>query len=180
MNEKPKLPPMMFPSEQVMALPGSQEPELARDMESETSFWNKPFGKLIRWLAFIPVGCVLGSILQILPPLGVELARSYKPEFNFLTILIAVFAVSIGTTVVWFWGAGVFLTAVLSCRIIAPNHRVGSVIGGTLFSGYQGINIVWLFGLVLYGQASWVFIAYQLVFSAIFIFGIVTAYNEDA
>jgi hypothetical protein len=169
---------MMFSSEEVMALPRNQEPKW--NIESKTSFWNNPFGKLIRWLAFIPVGFVLGSILQVIPPLGVALAREYKPEFNFLTVFLAIFAVSIVGTVGWFWALGVFFTPVLSCRTIAPNHRVGSVIAGTLFCVYQGINIVWLFGLGLYGQASWVFIVYQLVFSAIFIFGIVTAYNEDA
>src|SRR4029453_8338538 len=121
------------------------------------------------------IGFVLGSILQSLPPLGVELARAYKPEFNFLTILIAIIVVSILTTVVGLWFFGVFGTPVLSCRIIAPNHRVASVMFGTLFCLFQGLYIL---GLI--GRASWVYILYQLVFSATFIFGIVTAYNEDA
>ena len=146
-----------------------------RTMETETPFWSNAFGKLIRWLVFIPIGFVLGSILQSLPPLGVELARRYKPEFNFLTILIAIVVVSILGSVGWFWVLGVAATPVLACRVIAPNHRVGAVIFGTLFCLFQAI-----YTLGLFGHASWIFILYQLIFSTIFIVGIVIAYKEDA
>lgn len=141
----------------------------------ETTFWNKPFGKLIRWLAFIPVGFALGGFLEALPPLGVELARAYQPEVNFLTIIMAIVVVAISPWIGPLWFAAVYGTPLLSCRVIAPNHRVGSIVFGTLFCVFKGTFILGLFG-----RTSWVFILYHLVFTTIFIFGIVGAHNENA
>ena len=87
--------------------------------EEPKSFWNSDLGKLIRWLGFIPVCIVVGCILEVLPWLGVAAAMQYKPAFNFLTIMAAVFAVSVGWSVAWFWGVAVFMTPILACRIIS-------------------------------------------------------------
>ncbi|MBU2574061.1 MAG: hypothetical protein KKH28_08310 [Elusimicrobia bacterium] len=145
-------------------------------MNNNRPFWQTGFGKSIRWLLFLPVGYILVYILQVVPPLVAAMALHYKPEFNFLVLIIGIIAVSLLCTLGSFWVMGVFMTPTLCCKIIAPNNKIGSVIFGTLFCLFQGFNILASFGLAHY----WVSIIYQTVFGAITIGGTVMAYMEDS
>lgn len=144
-------------------------------MNDNQSFWQTVFGRVIRWLLFLPVGFILVSILASLPPMALALAWGYKPEFSFLILIAAIFVVSIGGTIFCFWVGGVWMTPYLICRVIAPNNKVGSVIFGTLFCLYWVINILMSF----LGDASWVLIIYQMVFVGIVIGGTVMAYQDS-
>lgn len=137
--------------------------------------WTTGFGRLIRWLLFIPIGYLLACILQTLPPLAFALAWGWKLEFNFFVLIVAVIAVSFLTSICVFWCACVYLTPYLSCKIIAPDNKVGSVIFGTLFCLFQGI---FLLKELLGHDPSWLSIIYQIVFAGIVIVGTVTAYKE--
>ena len=131
-------------------------------------------GRIIRWLVFIPVGFLLVGILQALPPFAVMWAHSYRPEFSFLTIILAIIVVSILGTVGWFWLLGVWATPMLSCRIIAPHPQVAAVIFGTLFCLHQG---AFLLGLL--SRARWGLAIYHFIFCAIVVVGVVSAYKGD-
>jgi len=144
-------------------------------MNNNQPFWQTGFGRFIRWALFLPIGCVLLIILQALPPLAVEVASRCKPEFSCLVLIVAIVAVSMLSMIGWMWFLGVWMTPYLSCRLIAPNHKVGSVIFGTQFCLLQGIFILTLFG----GDYSWVFILYQILFAAIVIGGTVMAYRDS-
>jgi hypothetical protein len=144
-------------------------------MNDNQSFWQTGFGRFIRWLVFLPIGAILVSILQALPPLAVLWAWGYKLEFNLLTLIIGIFVVSILGAIGWWWFIGLFMTPYLSCKVIAPNNKVGSVIFGTLFCLFQGIFILSLFG----HDPSWVFIIYQIVIAGIVIGGTVMAYKDS-
>ena len=115
-------------------------------MNDNQSFWQTGFGRFIRWLVFLPIGGILVSILQALPPLAVLWAWEYKLEFNLLTLLIGIFVVGFLGTIGSLWVVGLGMTPYLSCKVIAPNNKVGSVIFGTLFCLCQGIFILTLFG----------------------------------
>jgi hypothetical protein len=151
------------------------EERLENMMNDNQPFWQTGFGRFIRWLVFLPIGCVLVAILQALPPLAVRLASGYKPEFSCLVLLLAIVAAGMLIPICSMWFMGVWMTPYLSCRLIAPNHKVGSVIFGTLFCLFQGIFILTLFG----GDYSWVEILYQILFTAIVIGGTVAAYKDS-
>ena len=144
-------------------------------MDEGTPFWQTGFGQLLRWLVFLPIGLFLTVILQGLPPGAVGLARAYKPEFNFLTIIIAIIVVSFLGIFLSLWLACVWMTPFLSCTLIAPNKKVALVIFGTIFCLFQGEFMLSL----LSDGTSWIFFTYQLSFSGLLIGGIVLAYKEE-
>ena len=144
-------------------------------MTSERGFWQSGFGKFIRWLVFLPIGFVLGSVLQSIPPIVVAFAASYKPQFSFLVLILALIVLSMLLTCIWLWGLAVFGTPYLSCRVIAPNHRVASVIFATLFIFCELAFILGLIGR----REPWILVIYNIIFSAIFVGGCVVAYKED-
>lgn len=141
-------------------------------MTDSKSFWASAVGKLIRWLAFIALAA--GAILQALPPIAVEFARRFKPEMNFLTIILAVLAVSGLTTLGWLWFMLVFGTPLVSCGAIAPNNRVGAVILGTIFILLQGTYVI-----LLLMQGAWISVIYQILFSTAYVAGVIAAHNTD-
>ncbi len=112
--------------------------------------------------------------MQMSPPILVGLAKNYKPEFNFLTILIAIFTLSTIGVLIYLWVLGVFATPILACGIIAPNQQVGSVIFGTLFCLSLIYYIVWIFN-----HSHWLSILYHVIFGALFMNGIIAAYKTN-
>lgn len=139
------------------------------------SLWDSGSAKILRWLFFLPIGFLLAGILQMLPPLAVEWARGFRPEISFLTIVLAVIAVSILGTVCWLWFAAVVMSPVLASRIIAPHRKIAAVIFGTLFCLFQALFVLRVF---LEG-GSWVYLGYQLLFAGLTIAGIIVAYKDD-
>ncbi len=104
----------------------------------------------------------------------------YKPEINFLTILLAVVVVPIvGPLLIFFlisWGAGVVASSVLCCRAVAPKPQIAAVVFGTLFCLAQAIII---FGVIQQGY-SWVLVTYHVIFDVLTLVGIVIAYKTPA
>ncbi|MFU8857466.1 MAG: hypothetical protein ACNA8S_10750 [Deferrisomatales bacterium] len=141
---------------------------------SDASFWESGVGRLIRWLAFLPIAFFLISLLQTIPVRTVFWAANYIPDLNLLTLILAIVAVSLIGTAGWFWVLGVSMTPVFACGVIAPNAKVGSVIFGTLYCLIQGL---FLLG-VLSSGAHWVFKGYQLVFGLIVLGGTIGAYKS--
>jgi len=143
---------------------------------SNKAFWQGGFGKLLRWLTFLPLAFLSIGILQHLPVKAVIWASGYKPEFSFLTLIIGLIALSILGTLGWLWFLGLSMTPYLTCGVIAPNNKIATVIFGTLFCLFQGL---FLFG-VFYSDAHWIYKVYMLVVSIIVIGSTVVAYQEDS
>lgn len=146
------------------------------ETNAERSFWERWPGCVIKWVVFLPLAFLLSGILQVLPLIAVELARGYQPEINFLTILIAVFVVSIVGIFLIYWGRAVVMTPVFCCFVIAPKAEVAAVVFGALFCLSQAS---WVFGVIQQGD-SWVFVAYHVLFGVLTVFGIVIAYKTPA
>jgi hypothetical protein len=138
------------------------------------SFWQNPFGRVLRWIAFLPVGVVLASVLQSIPPLVVVFAASWRPQFSFLILILGLIVLSVLGTLAWFWVMASFFTPVLACRVIAPNHRVAAVVFATLSVLCEGSFI-----LRLVGDTPWLLVIYHIVFTIILVAGCVMAYKEE-
>lgn len=98
-----------------------------------TTYWDSRIIKFLRWIIFIPIGMILVSWLETLPPRVVIYAMSTKPEFNYLTLIIGIFVVSILGTIFFLWLFLICASVTLSCNVIAPNGKIASIIFGTVY-----------------------------------------------
>jgi hypothetical protein len=137
-------------------------------------FWQNRVGRVLRWIVFLPIGVVLASVLQSIPPLAVVLAASWHPHFSFLILILGLIALSILGTLAWFWFMASLFTPVLACRVIAPNHRVAAVVFPTLSILYEGSFI-----LRLVGDTPWLLVIYHVIFTIILVAGCVVAYKQE-
>lgn len=92
------------------------------------SAWNNPFLKLLRWLAFIPIGLILANILLVIPIKLFHLCFPITVNPPIVRYLVAFFVVMVGLGILYYWAAGSFMVSVLVCRWIAPNRRIASVL----------------------------------------------------
>lgn len=154
---------------------------MLREMKEGISFWQSRFGRFLRWVAFLPVGVVLVTILQALPTMVVNLAVylivRWELKLNFLTGLLAVVMLCLICPMILFytWFPWLYKTPVLSCAIIAPNNKIASVIFGALFCIFQGWYLLSLFTEATF----WIFRWYQLAFTGIVLAGTVASYQDE-
>ncbi len=140
----------------------------------ESRFWQNRVGRVLRWIVFLPIGVVLASVLQSIPPLAVVFAASWHPQFSFLILILGVIAVSILGTLATLWFAASLYTPVLVCRFIAPNHRVAAIVFAMFSILYEGSFI-----LRLVGDTPWLLVIYHIVFTIILVAGCVVAYKAE-
>lgn len=143
-------------------------------MNKEKPFWESDFIILLRWILFLPIGFILAGTLQAMPPLVVGLVKANIPESTFLAIVSTVILVPILIALSCVWFMSVLMTPYLNCGFIAPNNRIPAIIYGMLFCLFEGIFLISIFA----GGTSWIFIVYQLIFSAITLGGIVMLSKE--
>lgn len=141
-----------------------------------SSFWQGRFGKLLRWMVFLPIAFIIIFILQDLPVRVFAWASETRPVLSFLTIIIGLIVVSILGTFAWLWFLGMSLTPLLACGVVAPNSKIGAVIFGTLYCLAHGIYLL----SVLQSNAHWIFSAYYLVCGVIIVYGTVMTYKADS
>lgn len=140
-----------------------------------TNLWESVPVKIIRLFLYIPIGFILLSILQMIPiALFNWLAiKSFTP--NWLSILIALFVVSIAAGVAGFYGVVVYFTTILACRIIAPWRRISTVVFGTLFLLAE---IVVMVSWCRTGNLEW-FLIYHISFTLTVVGGLFASYTND-
>ncbi|MDA3798760.1 MAG: hypothetical protein PF692_06745 [Kiritimatiellae bacterium] len=132
------------------------------------NIWNSIPIKIIRLIIFIPFGFILLSLLQMIP-IALFNWLAIKPFVpTWLSILIAISVVSIAGGIAWFYGTIVYFATILTCRIIAPWHRVSAVIFGTLFLVAEIVSMIsWCRA----GNPAW-FLVYHIIFTLVVVGGL--------
>jgi len=102
-------------------------------------------------------------------------ARAHHFTPTWFNIILAIIFSSAALGIIGFWVMAVFMTPLLVCRGIAPNKRISSVIFATMVVLLE----VWSLILFLNKGASFWLIGFHVVFSVIFMFGIVFVYKDD-
>jgi hypothetical protein len=106
-------------------------------LKKESKFWNSLLGKLIRWLAFLPIAYFLTSLakLIVLPVIPWVLFHEFRftPSTVLLFILMALFGLPIAAGFL----SGVFFIPIWCCSKIAPHPKVAAAIFLVLFVGFE-------------------------------------------
>lgn len=138
-------------------------------------FWNSTFGKVLRWIFFLPVSFLAAAILEAIPIFAYGYAANLELKFTLLTLIIGIICASLLFALIWFWFAGVCFTPMITCGLIAPTPKVASVIFGTAFVLLQGLSLL---ALILSERIGWGVIIYKILFSILLIAGTVATYCE--
>ena len=137
--------------------------------------WSSIPVKMIRAVLFIPIGFIILSILQMLPIVLLNWLALKPFSLNWLSILLALFVVSIAAGVAWFYAVLVYFATVLTCRIIAPWYRVSTIVFGTLFVLAEVLSMIsWCRA----GNSAWLLI-YHIIFTLVVIGGMFGSYATD-
>lgn len=140
------------------------------------TFWQSNGGRILRWLLFLPIGLLVGAVLESIPILAFRFAATVELRFTLLTLIIGLVFAPFLTSLVALWFYGVFLTPMLACGIIAPTPKIASVIFGTLFLSFQVLTLFsWLFD----GQTGWALIIFKALFSLWLMGGIIAAHGKN-
>jgi hypothetical protein len=97
--------------------------------EKPTGFWNSVFGKILRWLLYIPVGSILIVLIEVLSiAFFIWLFQGDMRMFIIIGFLFgALFSLlPIGVMLYYF-------SIIFANQMICPSPKVGSVIFATLY-----------------------------------------------
>jgi len=133
-----------------------------------------PIGLGLRWLIFLPIGYLAIGILEVIPlwlwstfsvPIG---------ELTLLKLLVGIVLVGITLTAAWWYLIAAFFIPRLCCNIIAPTHKVASIIFATLLTYHLASWILFKFHAV-----PWGLILVECILYILLLLGSISAYFEE-
>jgi hypothetical protein len=101
---------------------------VADGRSQEKTFWNSILGKIIRWVAYIPIGSILLGLVEYLSALF--LVWLFAGDMRMFVIVGILFG---GIFMVWPLIMAYYGIVVLANTVICPVPRVGAIIFGTIY-----------------------------------------------
>jgi len=132
------------------------------------NIWSSIPVKIVRAILFIPIGLIILFVLQAIPIVLFNWIALKPFTLNWLSVLAALFIVSIGGGIAYFYAMLVFFSPMLTCKIIAPWCRVATIIFGVLF---VVLEFLWYQA----GNSLW-FLIYNMIFTLVVVSGLVVSY----
>jgi GYF domain 2 len=149
-------------------------------LESSKGFWDQWYGKLIRWIGFIPVTVLELAIVNCIGAvlLGMIISVfSFKTTLSLGTIILGIILVSVGGTFV-IGGAGlyfysIFIITKIGAQRMCPHPKIGAIFLGLILLLYFASTI-----LVKLNESLFLIALFHTATFVAVVMGLISAYRE--
>ena len=128
---------------------------------------------ILRWIIFIPVAITLQITLCSIPPVVYKFASTHEFKFTLWSVIVAMVSAGVVVNLLYAFPMALFIVPFFVCNNVAPNNRIAAPIYGFIFAFIQIYNIQALVEGHVWGK-----LIYMLIFTAIWGYGIVLAYEN--